>query len=272
MNEITDELLMAYADGELDSAEQRRVELYLAAEPAAVKRLAMFAKTGRDLGLLFDQPMREAIPERLLQTVLGPSGSVAGGTMKSAASRLPDILTALIGTVLPTRAGWQPAFAVVALVAVGAAAGWSLNNSRDGAASSAIATLTDGALVANKAFASVLDAMPSGTEAKVEKQTIKPLLSFQNVAGGYCRQYELSNTSGSRFSGVGCRAENGAWRIEVHTQVGNAPGNSPQPAIAPASGPLSPIVESVVDRMIKGDALGVSAERALIDSKWRSAP
>ncbi len=269
MSKITDELLMAYADGELDSADQRRVELHLAAEPEAGKRLAMFAQTGRGLGLLFDQPMREAIPERLLETVLGP-GATAGSNATKTAQRRANILTFFIDAVMPARSAWQPAFAVVGLVAVGAAAGWSLNNSHDSTPSSPIAALTDGALVASKAFASVLDATPSGTEARVEKQTVKPLLSFQNVAGSYCRQYELFNTSGAHFSGVGCRAGNGAWQIEVHTQMGNAASSS-RPAIAPASGRSSPIVESIVDRMIKGDALGAAAERALIESKWLNA-
>ena len=270
MSKLTDELLMAYADGELDSAEQRRVELYLAAEPAAGKRLAMFARTGRDLGLLFDQPMHEAIPERLLQAVLGP-GAAAGGYATKTGQRRASIFSAFVDAVLPARAAWQQAFAVVGLVAIGAAAGWSLSNNHDSASSSSpIASLTDGALVAGKAFASILDSTPSGTEASVEKQTVKPLLSFQNVAGGYCRQYELSNTSGAYFSGVGCRAGTGAWQIEVHTQMGNAASSS-RPAIAPASGRSSPIVESIVDRMIKGDALGASAERALIESKWLNA-
>ena len=92
MSDITDELLMAYADGELDSAEQRRVERYLANDPASAQRLEMFTQTGRDLGRLFDQPMREAIPERLLQTVMGSNSSSPAATMKLT-QRRPRFLT-----------------------------------------------------------------------------------------------------------------------------------------------------------------------------------
>ncbi len=273
MSEITDELLMAYADGELDGAEQRRIELYLANDPASAQRLAMFTQTGRDLGRLFDQPMREAIPERLLQTVLGPSGQSATATMKLA-PRQPGFLTALIEAFFPVHTGWQSAAAMTALVVVGGAAGWTLNNTHGNqSASSSLATLVDGALVAGRDIGRVLDGAPSKTVNAIGQQaagiTVTPSLSFQSVSGSYCRQYELSNMSGSLFSGVGCRTDSGEWRIEVHSQVSVAP-RAEQKGIAPAGRRSSPVVESAVDRMIKGDALGSAAERALIDNKWRS--
>lgn len=274
MSDITDELLMAYADGELDSAEQRRVERYLANDPASAQRLEMFTQTGRDLGRLFDQPMREAIPERLLQTVMGSNSSSPAATMKLT-QRRPRFLTALTEAFFPSHAGWKTAAATAALLIVGAAAGWTLNNTQASGSGPSLVSLADGALVASKELGRVLAGAPSGIAVGLGQQSanfaVKPVLSFQSISGGYCRQYELSNASGSRFSGVGCRMANGQWRIEVHSQVAAAP-DATQGGITPASGRSSPVVESAIDRMIKGDALGSVAERSLIDNKWQASP
>ena len=272
MSEITDEMLMAFADGELSGAELRRVELYLDNDPVGPQRLNTFTQTGRDLARLFDQPMREPIPARVLDTVLG-----SGARSASPPSR-PAFVTTLINALFPAQGQgmWQSAVAAAALLAVGGVAGWSLTGTPVGNSDTAsLARLVDGAVVANGDLSRVLDTTASGISTTLGVQlphlTMKPILTFQSVAGAYCRQYELAQSTGARFSGVSCRAENGQWHIEVHSPIGTKP-SSAQGGIAPASGQSLPAVEGAIDKMIKGDALGSAAERALIESKWRPAP
>ncbi len=272
MSEFTDEILMAYADGELSGAELRRVELYLDNDPVAPQRLSAFTQTGRDLALLFDQPMREPIPARLLETVLG-----SGARSATLPSR-PAFVTALIDALFPAQGQgmWQSAVAATALLAVGGVAGWSLSGAQVGNSDTAsLARLVDGAVVANGDLSRVLDTTASGTAASLGAQspqlTMKPVLTFQSVAGAYCRQYELAQSTGARFSGVSCRAENGQWHIEVHSPIGGKP-SSAQGGIAPANRQSLPAVEGAIDKMINGDALGREAERALIENRWRRAP
>ena len=70
MTDISDEVLMAYADGELDASGCARVETYIAEDHKGVARLAVFTSTGRSLGMLYDEPMRQPAPQRLIETVL----------------------------------------------------------------------------------------------------------------------------------------------------------------------------------------------------------
>ena len=246
-------------------------------DPGASQRLSAFTQTGRDLALLFDQPMREPIPARLLETVLG--GSARSTAIPSRpVLRQPAFVTALIDALFPARGlgMWQSAVAATALLAVGGVAGWSLSGAQvENSDTASLARLVDGAVVANGDLSRVLDTTASGTSATLGAQsshlTMKPVLTFQSVAGAYCRQYELAQSTGARFSGVGCRAANGQWHVEVHSPIGTKP-NSSQGGIAPASGQSLPAVEGAIDKMIKGDALGSSAERVLIENKWRPAP
>ena len=69
--DISDEVLMALADGELAGDERARIAKIVANSEAAAARLAAFTSTGRHLSGLFEQPMLEPVPQRLIDTVRG---------------------------------------------------------------------------------------------------------------------------------------------------------------------------------------------------------
>ena len=69
MSQISDEMIMAYADGELGDDDRRAVETYLAGNPAAAARLRAFEVSGRSLARLYDDAMRQPVPDRLIQSV-----------------------------------------------------------------------------------------------------------------------------------------------------------------------------------------------------------
>ena len=274
MNEISNEILMAYADGELDTVDRQRVEAYLAQDPEGPVRLHAFAQTGRDLGRLFDQPMREPVPVRLLEAVLGPLRRPAPAAMRPTAQK-PGLLAALIEMLLPAQTPWAAAAAMSGILVVGGAAGWGFHALHTAQPETgALAQLVDGALVANSNLSRALDTATSGKALNLGTDaatlSVKPVLTFQTAAGGYCRQYEMANGAGQQFSGVGCRSDNGQWRIEIHSPILAAQRSNG--GIAPASGQSSPMVEGAIDRMIKGDALGLAAEEALIRKRWRPEP
>ena len=60
MPSYPDELLMAYADGELSPEEARAFEARLAADPALRQRLEPFTSTSASLSGLFDRALTEA--------------------------------------------------------------------------------------------------------------------------------------------------------------------------------------------------------------------
>ena len=71
MHMHSDEALVAYLDGELDSAGRRDVEARLAADPAVRERLAALAQSSELLREAYEGIIGEPIPERLIAAARG---------------------------------------------------------------------------------------------------------------------------------------------------------------------------------------------------------
>src|SRR5579883_2853506 len=87
MPQPADERLIAYLDGELDGAERREVEAWLAGDPAMRERMAELAATAALVRLAFDDVMREPIPERLLAAARGETAPARASCPSSRAAR-----------------------------------------------------------------------------------------------------------------------------------------------------------------------------------------
>src|SRR5258707_15890522 len=66
MQRLGDDRLIAYLDGELETAQRREVEAWLDADPAARQQLAALADSTHLLRLPYDQGLHEAPPDRLI--------------------------------------------------------------------------------------------------------------------------------------------------------------------------------------------------------------
>jgi anti-sigma factor RsiW len=71
MHTRSDEALVAYLDGELVDAERRQVEAWLAADPAALERMAALAQSAELVREACAEVLDEPIPERLIDAVRG---------------------------------------------------------------------------------------------------------------------------------------------------------------------------------------------------------
>ena len=60
---LSDEMLMAYADGQLDAGDRARVKKLVAQDPALAARLEIFQATGHGLASVFDEHMNAPLPE-----------------------------------------------------------------------------------------------------------------------------------------------------------------------------------------------------------------
>src|SRR5437016_12204578 len=78
MQKRSDETLVAYLDGELDSAERQHVEAWLAADGTARDRLAGLAQSATLVRSAYADIINEPIPERLIAAARGENGSAAG--------------------------------------------------------------------------------------------------------------------------------------------------------------------------------------------------
>jgi len=79
MQQHSDDRLVAYLDGELEAAQQREVEAWLDADPAARRRMAALAESARLLRLTLDEAIHEPVPDRLIAAARGEPVTPQGG-------------------------------------------------------------------------------------------------------------------------------------------------------------------------------------------------
>ena len=75
MPKHSDEALVAYLDGELDSAERRHVEAWLEADPAVRDRLTALAQSADLVRSAYADIVNEPVPPRLIAAASGPTGA-----------------------------------------------------------------------------------------------------------------------------------------------------------------------------------------------------
>ena len=71
MQRLGDDRLVAYLDGELETAQRREVEAWLDVDPAARQQLAALAESTHLLRLAYDEVLHEALPDRLIAAARG---------------------------------------------------------------------------------------------------------------------------------------------------------------------------------------------------------
>jgi anti-sigma factor RsiW len=112
---VTDEMLMAFADGELAPAEEGRVRAALAADPDLAVRVAMFRETRRLAQTAFGAVVHEPVPEALVRAVVPAAGQAR---------------TARVGRAAAGLRLWRPALAASLALAAGLA-GYGLGTRRE---------------------------------------------------------------------------------------------------------------------------------------------
>lgn len=265
MAAFSDELLMAYADGELDSATNEAVAEALRSDTELNRRYLAFARTGRDLGQPFADFLNEPAPASIVAMINAHETKV----LPKRAPLVPKRETWaewLSNQLLPAGGmGWAAAgygLALVAGIGAGALIGGVHGPAGDGS--------TVGAgLSASGALASALETGHSGVARPVGlsgQAAITPRLTFKTASGDFCRQYAMTLPGGTSEEGVACRTH-GKWTVHAHGPGATAaitPG-----ATVPAAGAGSALVEAVVDGLIAGNVLTVEEEAMALGGQWR---
>lgn len=213
---FTDEMLMAYADGEADEATAAAIETAMADDEALAEKVALFADSRR---LAKAALPLSPVPAGLEQTVrrMLADAAAAPAVEKVIPFRRPD-------TQRPAAAAWRlPLAASIALVA-GAIGGWVAGQlSTPSPAAIGITTLEKDAVLA------ALSTVPSGEERALDGGRFRAIASFADSDGRLCREFEVDGQAGALVS-VACRT-NGRWdvRFAVATATagdGYAPASS----------------------------------------------
>ncbi|MBA4264169.1 MAG: hypothetical protein C0453_03725 [Comamonadaceae bacterium] len=258
MNDTQIETLMAYADGELDEAQALEVETLLASNAEARAMVARFRQTRADLAPGLDTVLREAVPQRLIDTVRHhPMG---GKPATTDAPPLTPMGVDLLRVDHPATAANTPSYwprmaaAACLAMAVGLTTGHWWGQQSDAG--------SDVAQVLQRA----LQNLSSGETLSEGGVQVLPIASFRAADGQACREFE-QEAQGRLVHGVACRVEN-QWVSRVVLDRGPVNGSLGEvPAFAPASGEADALA-TLLDRLGAGPVLGAAEERQLIESGW----
>ncbi|HVC01647.1 MAG TPA: hypothetical protein VND80_05515 [Steroidobacteraceae bacterium] len=248
---ITDETLMAFADGELDPAAAAAVEAALRDDPRLAAQLAEHHALRARVQAAFAGELAEPVPRRLID---------AATRAPPAAVDAPKIVP--IDTVRTRRErSWRRGLAPLAMAAslvLGIGIGFVAWHP----AVSILGENAQGALIADGGLARALSDQLAGPGAA---GGIDIGLSFLSKSGSYCRTFRIAKARAP--AGVACRSGTD-WRIDVLTPSAEGPGA--QAAYRMAGSSLPPAVLAAVESRIVGQPLDRIGERAARRRAWRA--
>lgn len=235
---VTDEMLMAFVDGETDEATAAEIERILAADADLAARAEMFRASRKLVRDAFGGAHREPAPEALVEAVLR-----AASDAPSQEERNTNV------TPFPRRPAPRFALPLAACLAVAfAGAGYVVGQLGSG-----------GDPFAHAAVAEALGRTKSGETRSVtvagHAAQLETLGAYR-VAGGICRSFSLSGSQ-ARLSGVGCDRGDG-WSIDLTVAQGGGDG-----LYAPASGAALHSIDAYLDALEASPPLSPDEEAEL---------
>lgn len=234
------ELLSQYLDGELGAAEAQKLRKRLIAEPVLRAHLDRLQEVNNSLKDAFDAPGADTVPPRVV--ALLKNARTRGGRLSQR-----------------QRAGWGLAVAASLIAASGLL---FMPDWRQQAGDSLAGIAGEDALLAYK-----FEYSPSradGWDTLGDGRQVRPLLSFANKRGGWCREY-LMLSEGTTWRGVACRTQ-GLWSTEVLI-TGELAGSINE--YRPAGAANSDQITLFIDTHSAGIALSLEEEADLIARNWQ---
>jgi cytochrome P450 len=199
---LSDEILMAFADGELEESGAAMVEKAMASDPVIAKRVAEFLRSRRLVRSAFpDETITDVSPE-LRAAVQVQIDRLEPPSRQKAPLRFQTKISA------PFAGKWPLGMALAAGVAglAVATAGYLLGhqNSLLSQASGSVEILAD------PQVGRILEEARSGEEQDLPFGRIRVVSTFRVANGALCREFKLQAPSGA-WAAVACR--NGNWRV-----------------------------------------------------------
>jgi hypothetical protein len=252
--DITDELLVAYVDDELDPSQREMVRSVLAGNPALSRR-ADEMRLAREL-------LNEAFPLRPDADVPAPIDAAANRLADACAQRSsrPKV------TSFSRRELRYAAIAASLLLCVAVAATYLVRRDDVDSADRAGALMR---IDPETSLFQLLEHTPSTEVINIpaDNAALRAILTFRAKDGRFCREFEiLAGTRGT--TGVACRQQ-GRWHAEVLMSAAAATPNSNY--YTPAGESDDAAVSDIVDRLIQGDPLGAEEETRVLASGWEAS-
>jgi hypothetical protein len=247
--QFSDEILMAYADGEVDADTRRRIEAAMVSDPTIAERVAKHRALRMDLGVAFGGVLDEPVPSRLLDAANSTPSEARSATVTD----LNAARAAKAGAPASRTWSWPQWAAIAASLVIGVLAGRSEWQS----AQSAMFATTSSGILATGALSAALDDQLSGSTATDDSVQIG--LTFRSKGGSYCRSFMAADAAG-----FACHEDN-QWRVRALNAAGTpatrgeyrmAGSELPQPVLA------------AIDDVMEGEALDRQQELEARERGW----
>ena len=248
---ISDETLMAFADGELDEATRRVVEQAVRTDPALAEKVRRHQALRTNVFNAFAHTLNEEVPQRL-HAAARSAKVVHLDSVRQL--RMPPVPPPVVEK---SRWSWPEWGAIAATLVVGVLAGIMGTQGMRGDESLAGFDNSAGALTAKGKLAQALSQQLASGAAL--DPNVKVGVSFVSKEGVYCRTFMLPTTAG-----LACRSGE-EWRIPVLTN--GAMGTASEYRQAGTALPAA-VLEAIDDRIV-GQALDIHAERAAQKQGWK---
>jgi hypothetical protein len=194
---ITDELLMAYADGEVDAATREQIERAISTDPALRAKVERHRALRTQLSAAFDPVLSEAVPERFNALLSSAKAADVADLSQARAARQER---KAIFFQQPTA--WM---SLAASVVVGVAIGFLAFGDRN---SEMIVAHADGLAASGELERALANTLAADS---TRSATVQIGLSYRSKSGEYCRSFAV--TEGS-YAGFACRSVD-EWRIRM---------------------------------------------------------
>jgi anti-sigma factor RsiW len=247
---ISDETLMAFADGELDGAARAAVELAMREDPQIEKRIAEHRAMRQRVQAAYSAELSEEIPDRLLRAASGAGAAAQSNVgIERSASR-----------ARPPRTRWRMPASMAASLIVGLGVGYFVESPLK----SPLMRNAGGAMIARGPLATALS-----NQLAAEQSPASPVrigLSFLAKSGDYCRTFVLSGAISP--AGLACR-RGVEWQVVTLTEErGAAAGES---GYRTAGSGISATILNAVEGQIAGEPLDQAGERTARGRHWTAA-
>ena len=239
---FSDEMLMAYADGELDLVARAEIEAAMAKDPAVARAVERHRALAGKVRAAYDGVLEEPVPDELATLTADPEDP-----------RVVE-LAALRSERRIAVGRWQmPAWiAIAASLLLGLFVGLLLfRDSSTPYQETARGLIASGEL--EEGLATELASAPGDSNIHIG-------VSFRDRDGDYCRSFTYEH--GAPLAGLACH-HGEDWKIRVLTEAPSASGE----LRAAASMPLA--VLQAVDASIAGEPLDAAAEEKAREAGWR---
>jgi hypothetical protein len=253
---LNDEILMAYADGELDPSVAAAVERSVAEDSTVAVRITGFIRSRR---------LARAALEATLESPPGPVPPALRAALEKAPSPRPRPKGGGRGAAgrlsLGRAVRWlprqrlAPALLAAGVAAIAGVAGYLSAPERADSGAAGMLALVD-----NARTGEVLSRLPTGDAETIGKVRVHAVGTYRLQDGSVCRDLAMAR-NGEAGEVVACRGGNsGAWTVRVAIVDPAKPDS-----YAPAGG--KDLIDAFLERAGAGSPITGEAERALLSGK-----